>query len=75
MLENMVFVYYLSEGLDGKLSKAVGDRATVILDGRNNLSKIISDAHQFNGFRRPHYPGFQIYKRGEVIYATHEIED
>ena len=51
-----------------------GDRAVVVLDGRNGLTTMINDAHQFNGLYRPKYPHFKIMKgdfRNAVeIYTT-----
>jgi hypothetical protein len=58
----MVYVQYFDIDLAGKLSPAMGDRAVVILDGRNNLENMIIDAVKFNGFRRPVYKAFQIFK-------------
>ena len=51
-----------------------GDRAVVVLDGRNNLATMIQDAHEFNGFRRPKYPHFKImqgdFREAKEIYST-----
>ena len=71
------YVQYWSENpITGKLYEPCGDRAVVILDGRNNLETMIDDAHRFNGYRRPVYPHFQIMKgdfhHAAPIYSTME---
>lgn len=52
----------------GKLCEPCGDRAIVILDGRNKISTWIGDARSFNGYRRPKYPAFRI-MRGDLRSA------
>ena len=68
MKSTKVYVQYLDRGLDGKLVEAIGDRSVVILDARNSLQTWVKDARSFNGFCRPFYPGFRIYKEVKVIY-------
>jgi len=58
----MTYVQYFDYNLAGKLDWVLGDRGVVILDGRNRLSRMKADAQQFNGYRRPKYKAFQIYK-------------
>jgi len=52
--------YYHKQG--DKLVEACGDRAVVILDGRNTIETSKQDAVKFNGYRRPRYDGFQIWE-------------
>ena len=54
------YVQYFDYDLAGELSPALGDRAVVGLDGRNNLETWHEDAKEFNGFRRPVYVAYQI---------------
>ncbi len=61
-------VEYLDYDLANKLEKPCGDRSTVILDGRNSLATMISDARKFNGFRRNNYPAFRIFKNDKLVY-------
>ena len=65
----MVFVQYFHNGTTGKLIEACGDRAVVILDGRNNLATWKADAVKFNGFRRPNYLAYQIFKGDHMLAA------
>lgn len=58
----MVFVQYFEYDLSGKLSEAIGDRSVVILDGRNSIATMKSEARQWNGYRRPVYKAFQLFK-------------
>lgn len=59
----MVYVQYMSRSVTtGELIAALGDRAVVILDGRNSLETMKHDAVQFNGYRRPVYEAYRIYK-------------
>jgi hypothetical protein len=73
------WVEFLDYDLSGKLDTVCGDRGVVFLDGRRNLSGLIADAHDCNGWRRPQYPAFRIV-RGEcllrpvrVIYDTQTV--
>ena len=61
-------IEYLDYDLANNLTKPCGDRSTVVLDGRNSISTMIADAHNFNGFRRPHYPAFRIFKNNNAVY-------
>ncbi len=59
----MVFVQYYHKGaVSGALVAACGDRAVVILDGRNSLSIQELDAARFNGYGRPRYEAYSIHK-------------
>lgn len=59
----MVFVQYFDKGvISGDLIAACGDRAVVQLDGRQNVETWKEDAVRFNGFRRPVYKAYQIFK-------------
>ncbi len=69
----MVYVqYFQKSAISNDLVSACGDRSVVILDGRNNLETMQNDARQFNGYRRPHYPAFQI-MRGESFSRSSPI--
>lgn len=69
------YVQYLDYSpVSGKLYEPCGDRAVLALDGRNCLDTMIQDAKDYNGFRRPQYPHFNI-MRGDFrdavkIYST-----
>lgn len=59
----MVFIQYFDKGIiTGELIPACGDRAVVQLDGRQTLETWKTDAISFNGFRRPVYKAYQIFK-------------
>lgn len=59
----MVFVQYFDRGvISGELIPACGDRAVVQLDGRQSLETWKNDATVFNGYRRPTYKAYQIFK-------------
>jgi hypothetical protein len=59
----MVFVQYFCRGLvSGELTPVCGDRAVVVLDGRQSLETWKNDATVFNGYRRPTYDAYQIFK-------------
>ncbi len=69
------YIQYLDYSpITGNLYEPCGDRAVVVLDGRNSLATMIEDGHNFNGYRRPKYPHFRIMKgdfRNSVeIYST-----
>ena len=69
------YIQYLDYSpITGNLYEPCGDRAVVVLDGRNNLSTMIEDAKRFNGFRRATYPHFQImqgdFRASKVIYSS-----
>lgn len=71
----MYYVQYFEKGMvTGKLIEACGDRAVFILDGRNNLKTMINDAIRFNGYRRPVYKAFQIFK-GQSFTRSKPITD
>lgn len=64
------YIQYLDYSpVTGDLYEPCGDRAVVILDGRNNLNTWIQDGHKFNGYWRPQYPHFKIMK-GDFHHAT-----
>lgn len=54
--------YYETNCITKKLHAPCGDRSVVVLDGRNNLATMKSDAIRFNGYRRPKYEAYQIFK-------------
>jgi hypothetical protein len=55
------FIQYLDfSPVTGALYEPCGDRAVLLLDGRNNLKTMVNDGHKFNGYRRPIYPHFKI---------------
>ena len=59
----MTFVQYYHKGaVSGDLIPACGDRAVVILDGRNRFETMVEDAIKFNGYRRPVYEAFQLFQ-------------
>ena len=69
------YVQYLDYSpVTGNLYEPCGDRAVVILDGRNCLDTMINDAHSFNGVCRPKYPHFKImygdFRQAISIYST-----
>lgn len=68
----MVFVQYYDIDLAGKLSECCGDRAVVVLDGRNSLETMHKDAKAFNGVNRPEYKAYRIYK-GESFSRSNPI--
>jgi len=68
----MVYVQYYNKDLSGKLAEALGDRAIVILDGRNNLKTMKRDAISFNGVRRPIYEAYQI-RKGDSFSRSQPI--
>ncbi len=69
----MVYVQYFHKGvLSGEDIPACGDRAVVVLDGRQNLNTWKQDAVKFNGFRRPIYTAYQI-MRGESFTRSMPI--
>jgi hypothetical protein len=69
------YVQYLAYSpITGNLYEPCGDRAVVVLDGRNSLETMINDAHEFNGFRRPTYPHFKImrgdFKQSVEVFSS-----
>ena len=58
----MYYVQYYDYNLAGKLDTPCGDRAVIILDGRRKLETMHNDAYRFNGYRRPNYAAYQIFK-------------
>lgn len=64
------YIQYLDYSpVTGELYEPCGDRAVVILDGRNTLDTWINDAKVMNGKHRPVYPAFRIMK-GDFYSAT-----
>ena len=59
-MKTKAYVQYLDYDLSGKMTEPCGDRAVVILDGRNSLKQQIADAIEYNGCRRRNYPAFEI---------------
>jgi len=66
------FIQYLDYDLAGKLSEPCGDRAVIVVDGRNSLPTWIELARNNNGIRRPKYAGFAIhmgdFKHSREVY-------
>lgn len=59
----MVYAQYFNYGVISKeLIEACGDRSVVILDGRQNEYTWHIDAVECNGFRRPKYPAYQLWR-------------
>ena len=59
----MVFIQYFQKGLlSNKPIEACGDRAVIVLDGRQSLETWKQDAIDNNGIRRPVYCGYQLFK-------------
>ena len=66
----MRYVQYYHKGvISGDLIPACGDRAIVILDGRNSISTSIQDSHRYNGYRRTNYPAFQVFEGENILRA------
>jgi len=55
---------------DGKFESGMGDRAYVILDGRNSIRTSIDDAIRFNGVRRPKYSHCRICQGESISRST-----
>lgn len=82
----MVFVQYykLSTGYDYKTNSfkeelkapipACGDRAVLVLDGRQSLKTWHNDAKAFNGIRRNVYCGYVLYK-GESFTRAKPVSE
>ncbi len=62
--------YYQKSAISELLVSACGDRAIVILDGRDTLDKMIQDARDFNGVHRPVYKAFKIHKGDNVLRSN-----
>ena len=66
----MIFVQYFDRGcITGDLKEACGDRSVVILDGRNSMVTWKADAVKFNGYRRPVYDAYQLFKGRNFLDA------
>ena len=63
----MIFVQYYIKNSDDKFMEACGDRGVIILDGRNSLATWHDDARKFNGYRRPKYAGYQLFKGNSLL--------
>lgn len=74
----MYFIQYYDTNLKGELKEelkeALGDRSVVICDGRNSIETMKSDAIKYNGFRRPLYKAFRIFK-GESFTRSNPITE
>jgi len=68
----MVFIQYYY-GKDKDWQSVLGDRGIVILDGRNSVRTMKEDAVRFNGFRRPVFDGFQIFKGESLCRNCREL--
>jgi hypothetical protein len=63
----MIFVQYYNKSADNRFIEACGDRAVVILDGRNNVETWHKDAKKFNGYRRPIYAGYRLFEGSSFL--------
>jgi hypothetical protein len=63
----MIFVQYYNKSIEGKFIEACGDRAVVVLDGRNRVETWHEDAQKFNGYRRPIYAGYRLFKGSSFL--------
>ena len=76
----MVYVQYFHKGVvSGQDIPACGDRAVVVLDGRQTMSTWHQDAVKFNGYRRPAYTAYQLmsgesFTRSEPISSVLSLE-
>lgn len=66
--------YYKRGAISGELVPALGDRAVVALDARWSDDRLIREAELANGWHRPLYPAYRVY-RGDLhnarcIYST-----
>ena len=69
----MYFVEYYHKGaVTGELIPACGDRSIIILDGRNSIKTMHSDAVEFNGIKRPVYDAYTL-NAGETLCRSKEI--
>lgn len=69
------YIQYLDKSpITGNFYEPCGDRAVLVLDGRNSLQTMIEDGHKFNGYHRPKYPHFKVmagdFRESRVIYST-----
>ena len=69
----MVYVQYYYKN-ENKFIEPCGDRSVVILDGRNSIETMKKDAVQFNGYRRPVYDAYRIFK-GETFSRSNPITE
>ncbi len=69
-------MYYVEYGsiVNGEFVAACGDRAVVILDGRNSIQTMDADAIAYNGNRRPWYQAYRICK-GESFTRSKPVGD
>ena len=69
----MVYIQYFHKGVvTGNNIPASGDRAVVVLDGRQSLDTWKRDAVQFNGYRREVYTAYQL-MRGDTFTRSSPI--
>jgi len=69
----MVCIQYFHKGvISGQNIPACGDRAVVVLDGRQTIKTWNQDAVRFNGYRRESYTAYQI-MRGESFTRSQPI--
>lgn len=67
----MVYVQYYYKK-ENEFIEPCGDRSIVILDGRNSIETMKNDAIRFNGYRRPVYDAYKIFK-GETFSRSNPI--
>ena len=71
----MVYVQYFHKGaMSGQDIPACGDRAVLILDGRQTMQTWHQDAVEANGYRRPAYTAYQL-MHGETFTRSEPISN
>ncbi len=71
----MVYIQYFHKGVvSGQDIPACGDRAVVVLDGRQTMQTWHRDAVTANGNRRPTYTAYQL-MRGETFTRSKAISN
>lgn len=65
----MYYVQYYNK-IGNDYVEACGDRSILILDGRNNLDNMCQDAEDHNGFRRPYYDAYRIFKGASILRSS-----
>jgi len=69
----MIYVQYFQKSATSEeLVEACGDRAVVVLDGRQSTATQKVDAISLNGTRRPTYLAYQLF-RGETFTRSEAI--
>lgn len=69
----MYYIQYYERGaVTGNLIEACGDRAVILLDGRETLETHKDIARTMNGENRPKYAAYQI-RKGESFIRSHNL--